>query len=326
MGCAFVLLSVALLLILSLGPEFGDDLLKFVNHIIRIKDEAGEEVSFLTLLYMNAAYVEITKSFLCNLNVVIQSQTPLLTKLIIIASDKAAQGSIVEFISSENLHLIVHEVVHFPGVTTEAVSFGTQTYYDLTLSRLQLQNSLIQAGVSVLIIESDAVWQSGDVISFMSQEFSKGVDMISANDSGNDEQKLISAGFLLVNANAHSKAFFNRYTKRYARMLKRHILEGEQIFMTHLLKQERHEVSILWLNECMFASGRWYIEEAYREACPAPKVIQNNWVVGNANKTQRAQKWKHWYLAGDGSCIVRTHAMAFPRSILPKVYKTRVES
>ena len=81
-----------------------------------------------------------------------------------------------------------------------------------------------------------------------------------------------------------------------------HIHAGEQHLMTKMLQQRHH--SVVWLDECHFARGEWYQIEAYRIRCPHPKVIQNNYLVGNAEKVIRAKQWNHWFLDSDGKCLL----------------------
>ena len=51
-----------------------------------------------------------------------------------------------------------------------------------------------------------------------------------------------------------------------------------------------------------YADGKWYeMSEADRQASH-PLIINNNWVLGNEKKKERALKWGHWFVKDDRSC------------------------
>ena len=278
-----------------------------MDAIAQLVGQLKQQTPFVVLLYLNRAYVEMTKSFLCNLNMVSHG-THFVAKLVLIASDAQAFEEINGFLKTEPLHNLMGAfsptVLHDLGGSKDNLDFGTEQYYHLTLFRLSLQNQLIQASYNVMIIEADAIWLSPYAHNILQEAFMGPADIVSANDSGDTVNKLISAGFLLVKASARVKKFFSLYVRRYRTLLSKNQLIGEQILMTHML-QEGADIHIKWLDECDFASGRWYIEEQYRERCPAPKVIQNNWIIGNYNKTERSKSWGHWFLSRNGSCMIR---------------------
>jgi len=236
---------------------------------------------FVTLLYSNDAYVNLTKSFLCNLNTVAIS--PSVSRLVVVAGDEQAAYHLKEFLLTEQLHHLRRTmspfIVHLYSGEAQAVDFGTRRYYDMTLERLNIQNQLLQAGFNVFVVESDAIWFSAGIGDILNEAFSGDVDIVSANDAGGSASKLISAGFLAVKSNQKVKKLFQIYTSRYRKLLKKKQLVGEQILMTHLL-QEFPDVNVKWLDECEYASGRWYSEIEYRKRCETPAVLQNNWIIG----------------------------------------------
>lgn len=267
---------------------------------------AQPDHKFVTLLYFNYAYLNMTKSFLCNLNLVAHS--PFSSRLVLVAADEHAAYDLTQFLLVERLQHLQRNlspfVVLLRSGEAQSVDFGTQRYYDLTLERLRIQNELLQAGLNVFIIESDAIWFSADIRDILNEAFSGAVDILSANDSGGSASKLISAGFLAVKSNQKVKKLFQMYTTRYRKLLKQKQLIGEQILMTHLL-QEFPNVNVKWLDECEYASGRWYGEIEYRKRCATPAVLQNNWIIGVDKKMERAKSWNHWFLQSEGTCFIR---------------------
>ncbi len=67
---------------------------------------------------------------------------------------------------------------------------------------------------------------------------------------------------------------------------------------------QQHKPRMKWLDISKFPCGKWYDNSNRYHGLPIqdyanqPIVIQNNWIVGNAAKIQRAKKWGHWYYSG----------------------------
>jgi hypothetical protein len=61
------------------------------------------------------------------------------------------------------------------------------------------------------------------------------------------------------------------------------------------------ELRVLHLDRCLYTSGQWYIQRsAHIKMCGStvPSVLNNNWIVGNMAKIQRAEQNNHWFLMG----------------------------
>lgn len=245
---------------------------------------------YVQLMFLNKAYLSITKSWICNMQILSNST---LKQTIFVVSDEETAYELEQF--EPTLAIYVH-----PSNTAD-VSYGTLKYFELTLARLRLQNQLIQEGMNVFLVEADSIWFSP-----MAEYMSKLVEVDKASIVSVDP--LISAGFIFFSA-SHAQ-FFAEYTNEYAKIILKlrgsegrvdHIHAGEQHLMTEMLRERNH--SVVWLDECHFARGEWYQDEKYRIRCPHPKVIQNNYLVGNAEKVTRAKEWNHWFLDGDGQCL-----------------------
>lgn len=255
---------------------------------------------FIYLLFFNRGYMPLVKSFVCNLRAV---NPRILQQTVFVATDAGSKRKLHSF--DPDLHVYVHDFR-----ITKSVKFGTFDYYMVTLKRLEVQNLLIQSGLSVMVIEADAVWFADNITEIM-QEKLLNADIISADDlSDQDEsKKLISAGFLLCKSTPQVRALFGKYYVKYENALSKYAgaegeieLPGEQWFMTDMLHASN--ITLKWLDSCRFAPGRWYLEEQYRHRClQRPLVLQNNYIKGNSNKIKRAKAWGHWFLTFYGTCM-----------------------
>ena len=122
---------------------------------------------------------------------------------------------------------------------------------------------------------------------------------------------MISAGFSAYRATPCARRFFKKYVETYKKLLKganevhsgahwKSFL-GEQHVLTRMLA-ERDAPSVFWLDACaLSANGMWYEDETYRARCNAPKVVQNNYIIGNTAKILRAKIWGHWFVDDSGA-------------------------
>ena len=289
---AFFLLYILCVTILeSSGTEdayISDELIRD-GQLISARD------GYVFLMFFNSGYLDFMKSWMCNILLV---DPKILNQTLFVAANSHARLQL----QSLGHGLLVHTLaIENDGAD---VSYGTYEYFDLTLQRLQVQNRLLQKGVNVFVIEADAVWFSPFVVDVDSAILKS--QIISARDRGGEEH-LISAGFLFVPSSR--KRFFDMYVRKYASKLSKlsglegridDIDHGEQHLMTKMLAKSRQE--IIWLDECDFARGEWYTSPSFRMTCAQPRIIQNNYIVGNENKVRRAHTWGHWFVDERGSC------------------------
>ena len=130
------------------------------------------------LLYLNEAFLAMTKNFICNLKKI--GSADVLNQTIFVTTQKSTMTELLNFDAS--LHVLSQEYSGDQG----DVSYGTSAYYKLTLERIRLQRDLILAGINVFIIESDATWFSGG-------------EVLKRLGSGFEKFDVVSAGFVSKN-------------------------------------------------------------------------------------------------------------------------------
>ena len=107
------------------------------------------------ILFFNEGYVNLVKSFLCNIEAL--DATFASEHVILLAASSAAADSVKKFMpktAKDNTFTLSGCPVR------EAVEFGTVGHLTLELERLYAQQRLIRDGVNHMIIEADAVWLS----------------------------------------------------------------------------------------------------------------------------------------------------------------------
>ena len=258
----------------------------------------SEKNGFVYLLFFDKGYLDITKSWVCN----VRSMAGVLDSTLLVATDSESAESMRSILKDRTLHVFEQTYQ-----VTGKVAYGTYAYFRLTVERLRLQHEMIQAGVNVMIIESDAVWVNGaEATSQIVREELKENDMVAYNDCA-PNARCIAAGFLAIKSTPATRAFFSAYYTSYAAYMdkfkgKTQIGDhGEQLQMTTRLSKDK-SIKVQWLDTAKFCSGKWYIGAPHKWHVPAMHkrasclVIQNNWIIGNPAKIKRAKEFGHWYL------------------------------
>ncbi len=262
----------------------------------RIQAENG----FVYLLFLNAGYLDMTKSWICN---ILQVAESVLNNTIFISSDIRTTRKLFAFKSDILIFTQSSEL-------TDAVSFGSFKYYSVVLERLKLQNEFLQRGISIQIIESDQFW-SEDISSLLRAHFQ--IHEIIAGQEGPFPQTLqtvsrICGGFHGVASTNRSRIFFEDYLLKYsatldARERERNSSqltdhEDDQAALTRLALESG--LHIQYLDRCVYANGLWFEVENFSEHCPLPSVIHNGYIRGNAAKVSRAKRKGYWFVSHEG--------------------------
>jgi len=272
-------------------PQSEFDLL-LVSQVTSISDSEG----YVYVLFFNEAYLEKTKSWVCNIQLV---DAAVISKTVFITSNERTAQNLRNFV--EHLHVFAF------NAPSSGSPYGTYEYFEITRIRLKIQSTFIEHGANVFLIESDSVWLL-PVGRYIDEYIATNRDSFIPATDRESSNPLISAGFLYVPSS--EAMFFKSYYVMYSTNLRKlrgvrgriHTQDpGEQHLMTKLLHEYNERV--LWLEDCNFARGTWYSDRKYRSRCPRPRVIQNNYIISISNKVRRAKKWKHWFLDMHGTCI-----------------------
>ena len=157
-----------------------------------------------------------------------------------------------------------------------------------------------------MIIEPDATWSSSttDLPALIRTKLAHH-GMVTLTDKSS--YNLVNPGFLaLRGGDPKVIEMLTRVVAVFSTKIRTQCLDGklasghecsgcsEQVILNNMLADERYDVSMEWLPKCEYAAGFWYHNETYRNECPRPWVILNNWIKGRDNKVGRAKKWGHW--------------------------------
>lgn len=325
---AFLLLSYTFTLALCWRPEGNDPVLpsQFLRHI---KREAREIVNglngiprnerFLILMVGNGALVEMFRSWMCNT----QHMKDVHRRTLILMTDN--QGYMRLSINHHGVR-VVDCSLNDKSLEVD-MSFGTEAYWRMTERRVRILGVLLRAGISFLNVEPDAVWARNPLLDH--KLVSTPQDIVVAVELTDALELQFAFGFLLMRSNRRTRALYSELERslsatiaglqsgnssRLGNAQKDFVYSkeiSEQEVLKRLVKSNVYKATYLCLDQCSYVSGRWYINEEFRKYCNdtagQPHVINNNWIVGNGAKKERAKLWGHWFLDADQKCKARPH-------------------
>lgn len=258
-----------------------------LKHAVNIVNERN---GFMYVMFVNRAYSQMARSWLCN---ILFLNPDVLRSTFIIADSFAT----VRELSS--VRVTANYFVFETGRENDA-SFGTYNYYRVVMDRIMAEKVILNYGANIMIIEADQTWFS-DLGPTIRSAFSTQADLIAGDERSialGEEKSYICGGFYGIAASA--SGFFNNYVETHLKHLEFYEnttgvidLINDQALLTTLAKEAK--LKVFWFDKCDFATGKWFSSEKYRRACPRPKLIHNNYLVGNQVKIQRAKEYNHWF-------------------------------
>ncbi|XP_070571223.1 uncharacterized protein [Ptychodera flava] len=275
---------------LVIGNQTLFDESEFISTLVHLSRKIAEQYGFVTLQFLNRGYLNLTKSWACNVKCM-----EVLPRVLFLATDQDAMDGL------SRLNIEIQSLL-LPFETGFKLYFGQIRYYRFVLLRTWLVVVLLQRNIPVTVIESDAVWFD-DALPFISK--CQGFDIVSTSNSLGEGG--ISTGFIYINTTASGKRVWLNMFREFGAYMETQVNgsammtgpNSEMVTLRRVIHKDHVKVKTLPLKN--FVSGLWYKNATLREITK-PIVIQNNYIVGVDAKIGRAQTWGHWYLTNDGQC------------------------
>ncbi|XP_060587724.1 uncharacterized protein LOC132743211 [Ruditapes philippinarum] len=188
-------------------------------------------------------------------------------------------------------------------------SYSRVGYIKITVKRTEMIQTLLMANIDVFVFEVDCVWLGNPVTAI---SFEERHDIIVNPVYGTKD--LFASGFILLRKTCRSKIVWQKVTdmmnelgKRIADLHEDDVLENygsenEQKYLADLILDGYGNVTLKMLPLELYADGQWYNLNDEERAKIRPIIINNNWIIGNQAKIERAKQWNHWFLRGDHTC------------------------
>ncbi|CAH1778913.1 unnamed protein product [Owenia fusiformis] len=262
----------------------------FIDRAKMIGNKTKEGIVAVTMV--NEAYLEMTYSWLCNtVNMHVHEQ------VLIVATDETTLGKLQH--DWPNVTSVLH------SLSTTKVEYREAGYIRYMLTRALLVLSILENNVTILLFEVDAIWFSSPFP--LLQSLLK-YDIVGAQIS---KYHQIAGGFLLLKPAKATQIVFtkvidklNGFLETYSNVKDDKKLpdgENDQTYLHEaIMSQQNLKYKLLDFN--IIEDGLWYSRSHNDSTETRPLVLNNNWVIGNDAKVERAKKFGHWFLHGNNSC------------------------
>jgi hypothetical protein len=240
---------------------------------------------------INDAYFDFAASWLCNTRALkdVHQRVLLLTTDRRTGEKLKALGSGVSVVGMSSLQ--------FAG----SQEYSRAGYVRMMVERTRFILTLLTARIPVFLFEVDCLWLADPLALMQSAEFAS-ADIVATKVS---ERNVVAGGFLLLRPTEPTLSLWQRLTEMMEE-LREKILNADatapvseslndQEFITSLIHAKHANVDVRYLPDNRFLDGKWYSMSAGERSASQPIIINNNWVVGNAAKIERAKKFGHWF-------------------------------
>ena len=222
----------------------------------------------------------MTLSWVCNVN-----KFEVLHKTVLIATD---------FVSHQALSVHVPHVVLLERDRSLDLSYGQAAYFEFMSFRAKIVEELLYRGNNIWLVESDSVWFA-DPFPYLQEIYD--MDVIAGQD-GILSESIPEGGFLFLNATSRTKVMWSDLRQQHERALEE--MSGTDNVGdagSEMLMLPDHLKKVRWtfFPKHRFVSGLWYTNTDM-QATSRPVIIQNNWIIGNREKINRAKAHGHWFL------------------------------
>jgi hypothetical protein len=250
------------------------------------------------LTLINKAYLPFAYSWLCNTMLMNIHQ-----HVLFITTDPSSRAQ---------LQANWPDVKVFTLRMSQAGQEGDQKYSHAGYVRLMIQRTemlllLLQSGIEVFLFEVDCLWLANPLPHLQTHT---GYDVL-VNPVAN-KHTIYAGGFMYLFPTNRTVRFWTELTNRMLRLKtklsvladSRYISEGDndQVYLSSLISSHYGGIRVKVLPLSQYADGSWYRLTEQQRNLTHPIVINNNWVVGNKAKLERAKKWGHWFTKDDGTC------------------------
>ncbi|KAL4223175.1 hypothetical protein ACF0H5_016647 [Mactra antiquata] len=267
------------------------------NHILAVAKRISSRYRTVLVTMVNDAYLSFTYSWLCN-----TKNMDIHKSVLIITTDKVSKDNLTR---------------DWPEISVVSMdwstSHGDQTYSQvgyvkIMVKRTEMLLSMLMADIEIFLFEVDCLWLANPIPEFQKIE---GYDIL-VNPVAGTGEKVYAGGFLYLFKTDKAKKLWKKVTedmialgeKISSKSDKTAVSEADndQQYLSRLLNQKYADIKMKLLPLDVYADGQWYKLPEDKRNQSHPIVINNNWVVGNKAKIERAKKWKHWFIHDDLTC------------------------
>lgn len=282
------------------SQNVGDDKTKSAiqtdAEIVKIAKDIGKSSKTVLVTMINDAYLPFTYSWLCN-----TKEMNIHNSVLIITTDQKSKDSLKH--DWPEIHVVAMDM---GGASGDQI-YSHVGYVQIMIRRTEMLLSIVMADVEMFLFEVDCLWLTNPV-----PELQKMNDFDVLVNPVAQRTGVYAGGFLYLFRTDKAKALWKELTNQMQALGERikslpkdkYISEGDndQMYFSALIVKKYNDIQVKELPLETYADGKWYeMPEAERKASH-PLIINNNWVLGNEKKKERAIQWGHWFVKDDLTC------------------------
>ena len=267
------------------------------NKLVRIVARIARKGTPILVGFANNRYLPFVYSWLCNTrNMGVQDT------VLIITADEETENAIKR--KRPDLAVVTLSGINIKG-DHDHQSPG---YTEITVKRTQVIYFLLHLNVAVLLFEFDCLWMRNPIPEVTQySEYDLVVTEILSSE-------MVASGFLYMTPTEHMRVFWealtgqmtelNVYVKTLPHNTRVAEIHNDQHYLSTLIDQNYANIRVKKLSFVTFPDGQWYNRPAAQRDLTNVFILNNNFIVGNQNKINRAKQFGHWFLKDDESCDI----------------------
>ncbi|GAB1597720.1 UDP-D-xylose:L-fucose alpha-1,3-D-xylosyltransferase 1-like [Argonauta hians] len=286
--------KVPLIKMKTKSPENIGDV---IQETVTIAKEIMKKHNVVLFTFINNAYLPFVYSWLCNtVHMNVHKQTLFIT---------------TDFISKEKFKRDwpdVKVVVMHEASLNGNQSYSKVGYIKLMVKRSEVLNSLLQNNIEILLFEVDCLWVSNPIDECRKRALKN--DIVVTCIAG--IKTSIAGGFLYMKPTKPTKTLWAELNKKM-RHLGHEIdkkddkssvseAKNDQMFLMRLIQNRFGGIKYEVLPYDSFTDGKWYLMKFEERKKKKVIILNNNWVIGNTVKINRAKKFGHWFIDNSMKC------------------------
>lgn len=237
----------------------------------------SERYGFVQIQIFNEAFVNTTKSFICNL----RKFDNILINTLFIATDRKAFSAINEFGHSEYYTCIED----YSNIDT--LIYGQKQYFKFILWRSNFLLDLLKNNVTFFLTESDSIWLDNFYPHLFKAIETHPEALVFLGNNRPTRGKHLNGGFQYIKSDPLTiqvwEALINWQNKNTV---------NEQFQLDKLYYKFIRNQTVFFGDKVVI-SGNWFQRRVLRSTSNV--VILNNWIKGITQKIERFKSWGFWF-------------------------------
>lgn len=271
-----------------------------INHF----DKINHQASAFLITFVNFSYRNMTLHFLCNLQKAAPTLLAESTIFMITDSEMYALAGRLE--SQWKISAFPFPFMPQSPEMTENVVYGTAGFWQFMLARTTFILEIANRGLPFFMFECDAFVRENFLSTFIETAIADKSELVGIEEHpDNRHMKEFNGGFFLMTGRPNVRKLWKKVLDEYTINVKKYVgnrvsgtvslPEHEQSIASRLAKNPENQFRISFMDSSEYMSGKSFNLNGFSQYLKEARVVLFNFVVGNAEKINRAKKNNMWF-------------------------------